>query len=747
MKKFIYLVIILLLFSGCGQVQINNLPQTFNYPPKIAYDKIETSGTPLFVDEEKKIFITKEGAGVSTEINPLKKSTDLLFCNPRSSSVGSKELKFGRNLGSLKTVLTGDGKLFVNPFDERIMYFSKDDGTYLSENYGGSFHKITDSTMKIASMGFNYNGDVFAVVNCYLPTKDRYFLYKVVDKSKLVENPAIEEGSVWGGSEFIFNLENPNQFIVGNLISSDGGKAFTKSDKLSGSPLAFNPYKSNEIYEYLDRYAPLLLVNLDSKDSQWQKIYPVNPVITHENFEQFYTDFKHKITYAIDNYNTLFAFIDRKVFKVARFDSDAQLKMEFIKGSNVFYLLPSERNFYYRVKILGEDEENKNIGVVEAKVETPAVQYEVPLTSLQSKYVDIKNEVIHSINTVAMSGNAFVYLDVESKPDIVLIENLKLYDISTGNTKVVSSANSDELRYDVNGQVNKDWLLYSTILQKGRDDAPIDPELFKTYAYNRKSHINNLILQYSDFKKLFSSLMKENYKFDVVNTYLALSGNAILVGINAEISNIIKLEDSERIEPISECVAILKVDLLSNKSSVIFIEATPTSDTRMITKISANNEYIAVSYTGQDDAIVYLYSLKDGSLNKILEVRGYDAKITEDNNLIFEDDGVAYIASVKNPGERTPITFLTGALFNCDASFNYIAYSHDYEETTLVNNTKTSAYHSGTEIYNRVSHKKSLIKDCFFDNAFIDKDTMIIFGCDSAHPNRLYFINLKESGF
>jgi hypothetical protein len=531
------------------------------------------------------------------------------------------------------------------------------------------------------------------------------------------------------------------------LISSDGGKAFTKSDKLSGSPLAFNPYKSNEIYEYLDRYAPILLVNLNSKDFKWQKIYPVNPVITHENFEQFYTDFKHKITYTIDNYNTLFVIIDRKVFKVARFDLDAQLKMEFIKESNVFYLLPPERNFYYRVKILGEDEENKNIGVVEAKVETPAVQYEVPFTNLKSKHVDIGQGLNHYVNTVAMSKDAFVYVDLISKSDSILGETLKLYDINTGRTENVSTADSDELRFDVNGHVNKDWLLYSTILQKGRDDAPIDPELFKTYAYNRKSHSSKLILQSSDIIKIFSGTLKENYKFDVVNTDIALSGNSLFVAINAEISSIIKLPDRERIEPISECVAILKVDLLSNKSSVIFNEATPTSDTRMITKISANNEYLAFSYTGQDDAIVYLYSLKDGSLNKILEVRDYDAKITEDNNLIFEDDGVAYIAPVKNPGERTPITFLTGALFNCAASFNYIAYSHDYEETTLVNNTKTPAYHSGTEIYNRVSHKKSLIKDCFFDNAFIDKDTMIIFGCDSAHPNRLYFINLKENRF
>ncbi len=716
----VFLAIILFL-SGCGRVQTNNLPQTFNYPPKIVYDKIELSGTPLFVDEEKKIFIIKEGAGVSTEI------------------------KFGRNSDSLKTVLAGDGKLFVNPLDERIMYFTKDDGTYLSENYGGSFQKITDSTMKIASIGFNYNGDVFAVVNCYLPTKAGYFLYKVVDKEKLVESPAIDAGSFFGGPEFIFNPENPEQFMVGGLITNDGGKTFTRSDKLSGSPIAFNPYKGNEIYEYLDRYAPILLANLDSKDFEWQKIYPVNPVITHQNFEQFYTDFKHKITYTIDNYNTLFTILDRKVFKIARFDSDAQLKMEFIEGNGTFYLLSSKENFYYKVKILGEDRENQNIGVVKEKVEVPEVTYEIPFAKLKSKYVDIGQGLNHYLNTVAMSSDAFAYVDIISKSDSILGETLKLYDINTGRTENVSTADSNELRFDVNGQINKDWLLYSTILQKGRDDAPTDPESFKIYTYNRKSHSNKLVLQYSDFKKLFSSLLKENYKFDVVNTYLALSENAVLVGVNTEISNIIKLQDSERTELISECVAILKVDLLSDESSIIFNEVIPPSEARMITKISANKEYVAFTYARQDDEIVYLYSLKDRKLNKILEARGYDAKITEDNNLIFVDDGVAYIAPVKNPGERTPITFLTGALFNCVVSSNYIAYYKGYEETTLVNNTKTYTYHSGTEIYNRATHTKSLIKDCFIYNAFIDKDTLIIFECDSKNPNRLYFINLKEN--
>jgi hypothetical protein len=721
MKKIIYLVTILLILSGCGLSQTDNLHQTFNYSPKIAYDKVETSGTPLFVDEEKKIFIIRNGVGEQAEI------------------------KVGRSVRSLKTVLTGDGKLFVNPFDARIMYFSKDDGTYLSENYGKSFRKITDSTMKVASMGFNYNGDVFAVVNCNLPTKAGYFLYNVVNKEKLLENPVLDEGSLWGGSDFIFNPGNPNQFIVGGLITHDGGKTFAKSDKLSGSPLAFNPYKNNEIYEYLDRYAPILLVNLDSKEFEWQKVYPVNPVITHENFEQFYTDSKHKIDYAIDNYNALFALIDRRIFKIAKLESPAQLKMEFVEESGTFYLLPSDGNFYYKVNILGEDKENKNIGVVEAKVEVPEVTYEVPFTKLKTKYVDIKTETNHSIYTVAMSGDTFVYVDVISKSDIILGETLKLYDINTGRTEIVSTADSSKLRLDVNSQVNENWLVYSTVLQKGRDDAPIDLESVKIYAYNRKSKSNKLILKYSDFKELFSSLIKENYKFDVINTYITLSGNEVLVGINAEISNVIKLENSERTEYISECTTVFKIDLLSNEVGVIFKESLPPSEARIITTISASNKYIVVSYTGQDDTIVYLYSINKRTLNKILDIKGYDAQITEDSNLIFVDSGVAYIAPVENTDKRTPI-ILSSMLFNWVASSNYIGYSHGYEEITLVDNAKTYVYHSGTEIYNRTTHTKTLIKDCFIYNAFINKDTLIIFECDSKYPNRLYFINLKENG-
>jgi hypothetical protein len=728
MKKFfrVFLLVLLtgmLIFSspGCGEKETVNVPEVFNYPPKINYEEVKAPGTPLFIDAAKKIFIIKEGTGENAEI------------------------KRGRSLKSLKTVLKGDGKLFVNPFDEGTMYFTKDDGTYLSENYGRSFRKITDSTMKFASIGFNYNGDVFAVVNCYLPTKAGYFLYKVVDKEKLVESPTIDAGLLFGGPEFIFNPENPEQFMVGGLITDDGGKTFVKSDKLSGSPCAFNPYNCNEIYEYFERYAPIFLVNLNSKDFEWQKIYPVNLIIAHENFEQFYTDFKHKITYAIDNYNTLFALIDRKVFKIARFDSDAQLKMEFTKEGGTFYLLPTEGNFYYKVKILGEDKENKNVGVIKEKAEAPEVTYKVPFTKLKSKYVDIGQGLNHYINIVAMSKDAFAYVDIISKSDSILGETLKLYDIDSRRTEIVYTADSANIRFDVNGQVNTDCLLYSTILQKGTDDAPIDSESLKIYAYNRKSKTNKLILQYSDFKKLFSSLLKKDYRFDIVNTSLTLSGNVAFVGINAEISNTVKLENSERIDYISEYVAFFKIDLISDRVSTIFKEELPVSDARIITKVSANYDYIAFSYTGQDNTIVYLYSLKNGTLNKVLETRGYYAQLTEDNALIFEDEGVVYIAPVKDLNKRTCIT-PANTFFDYAASSDYIAYSKGYEETNLVNNKKIYSHHSGTVIYNRVTSKTFLIKDCFFFHAFMDSDTLIIFECDSAHPNRLYFINLSENG-
>jgi len=722
MKRFaIILVTTLLLLSGCGRKETVNVPEMFNYPPKISYEEVKTSGIPLFIDEAKKIFIIKEGTGESAEI------------------------KWGRSLKSLKTALKGDGKLFISPFDERIMYYSANDGIFLSENYGESFRRITDSKMRITSMGFNYNGDVFAIINCFFMGAEEPFLYKFVNKEQLEEINAKYGGPVWDAGEFVFNASIPNRFITGKFITNDGGKTFVQSDKLSRSPCAFNPYNSNEIYEYLERYGSILLVNLDSKDFEWQKIYPVNLIIAHENFEQFYTDFKHKITYAIDNYNTLFALLDRKVFRIEKFESDTQLKMEFTKESGTFYLLPTKGNFYYRVKILGEDRENKNIGVVLAKTKAPEVTYKVPFAKLKSRYVDIKNDVNHSINTVAMSKDAFAYIDTISKPERVYIETLKLYDINTGRTEIVSTADSNALKFYLNGQANTDWLLYSTILHKETGDARIDSESLKIYAYNRKSKTNKLILQYSDFEKLFSSLLKENYKFDVVNTYLALSGNAVLVGINAEISNIIKLQDSERIERISECVAIIKVDLLSNENSVIFKESTYPSDTRLITKVSANYDYLAFSYTGQDNTIVYLYSLKNGGLNKVLETRGYYAQLTEDNALIFEDEGVVYIAPVKDLNKRTCITS-ANTFFDYAVSPVYIAYSKGYEETNLVNNKKTYSHHSGMVIYNRVTGKTSLIKDCFFFHAFMDSDTLIIFECDSAHPNRLYFISLLGNG-
>lgn len=720
MKKFaIILVAITLLLSGCGRKGAVNVPEMFNYPPKISYEKVKTSGTPLFIDEAKKIFIIKEGT----------------------------EIKWGRSLRFLKTALKGNGKLFVNPFDERIMYYSTNKNVFLSENYGESFRRITDSKMRITSMGFNYNGDVFAVVNYspFVGCSDEPFLYKFVNKEKLEEINVKYGDPVWGAGEFVFNTSAPNRFITGKFITDDGGKTFVQSDKLSGSPYAFNPYNCNEIYEYLAKYGSIFSVNLDSKDFERQRIYPVNPIITYENFEQFYTDFKHKITYTIDNYNILLVLLDRKVFRIKKFESDAQLKMEFTKESRTFYLLPTEGNFYYRVKILGEDRENKNIGVAVAKTEVPEVTYKVPFAKLKSKYVDIKNDANHSINTVAMSKDTFAYVDIISKPKRVFIETLKLYDINTGRNEIVSTADSSVLKFNANGQVNTNWLLYSTILQNGRDDAQVIPESLKIYAYNRKSKSNKLILRYPDFKKLFSSLLKKDYRFDIVNTSLTLSGNTVFVSINAKISNTVKLKDSERINYASECITVFKIDLISNRVSTVFKESLPVSDARMITKVSANYDYLAFSYAGQDNTIVYLYSLKNRSLNEVLKTRGRYAQITEDNNLIFEDEGVVYTAPVKDLNKRTCITS-ANTFFNYAASSNYIAYSKGYEETDLVNNKKIYSHHSGVVVYNRVTSKKSLIEDCSFYNAFIDSDTLIIFGCDYAHPNRLYFISLLGNG-
>jgi hypothetical protein len=717
-KKVFIVLVTLLFFPGCMHVQTSNIPQTFNYPPKITLEKIGTQVTPIFIDEINKIFIVKD----NTE--------------------GVIEIKSGRSISSLKSILKGDGKLYINMFDEKIMYFAKDDGAYLSEDSGRTFRQITDSSMKITSMGFNYNGDVFAVVNCYLPTKSGYFLYRVVDKDKLVVSSAIGEGSLFGGPEFIFNPENPEQFILNNLITSDGGKTFIKSDKLSGSPCAFNPYNVSEIYEYLGNCAPILLVDINSEAFQWQKIYPLNPITTYQNFEQFYTDFEHKITYGIDNYNTLFAFIDSKVFKIAKIESDTQLKMEFINRSNEFYRLPLKGSFYYKVKILGEDRENNNIGVVKANVEIPKTNYEVSFSDLKSEDINIKQGVVHCINAIEISNDAFAYIEVESKPDMTTQETLKLYDMNTGNTKVISVADSSELKFDVNGQINNDWLLYSTILQKGRDDTPLAENSLKIYAYNRKLGKIKLILQFSDIEKIFSENLNKNFNFDVIKTKLALSGDTAFVAINGSISE----NFSGRINYVSSCAGIFKFDLPSNYKSVLFKEIAPVYDTREITRISANSEYMAFSYAGQDNVILYLYSISNKSLEKILEARGYDVMLTEDNSLIFEDGEFVYIASIESLDKKVPVV-LEDTLLNCAVSTDYIAYPHDYEETNLVNGMKTYAYHLGTEIYNRITHTKSLIKDCFFYNAYINEDTLVIFGCDSKNPNMLHLINLKENGF
>jgi len=178
MKKFLVALLIFLLLPGCTLIQRNSIPQTFSYAPKVSVERVETQDIPIFVDEAKKIFIVKSVA-----------------------HDGTVEIKSGKSLDVLKTVLEGDGKLFVDMFDERIMYFVKEDGTYLSENSGSTFRKIFDDAIKITSIGFNYSEDVFVI------GKDRmtniYSLYKIVDKEKLIRLSTIGAGYLPGASEFV----------------------------------------------------------------------------------------------------------------------------------------------------------------------------------------------------------------------------------------------------------------------------------------------------------------------------------------------------------------------------------------------------------------------------------------------------------------------------------------------------------------------------------------------------------------
>lgn len=713
MKKFLAVLLIFLLLPGCTLIQKNSIPETFNYALKVSIEKVEIQGTPIFVDEAKKIFIVKSIAHDDTV-----------------------EIKSGENLDALKTVLEGDGKLFVDTFDEQTMYFTKEDGTYLSENSGSTFRKIFDNTMKIVSIGFNYSGDVFVIGKVRIP--NIYSLYKIVDKEKLIKLSTIAEGYLPGASEFVFNPENASQFIVNGFITNDGGKTFTTSDKLSNKSYAYNPYNTTEIYGCLDRFAPVLLMNTNFEDFQYKKVYPLNPISAHQDFEQFYTDFDHKITYGIDNYNTLYTFIDDRVFRINRFDSDTQLKMEFPNGSDVFYLLQSEGNFYYRVKILGEDKENPNISIVKSDVEVPETSFTVPFTEVKSTYVDISPKVIHYVKTVAISNDAFAYAEIESGPGTVTKETLKIFDINTKEPTVVSVSDESELRIGINGEVNDEWLLYSTIIQMGRDDAPVDENSFKVYAYNRKTGKSKLILQFSDIKVVFSSDLKGNLTFEGSEPKFALSGNTAFITINGEISNIVSEGNGFRTNYLNSCAVIFRIDLSSNSTSVVFKDILPAYDTHLITQISSNSEYMMFSYAGLDNIALYLYSLKDNNLQKIGEVRGYDAILTEDNGIIFEDNGVVYVAQIDNLEGRIPIA-VEDMLITCVASTNYIAYPYTYKEN--------DTYMQGVEVYNRTNYTKALIKNCYLSYAFLSGDMLTLFECDPDHPNRLYFINLKDNGF
>jgi len=298
---------------------------------------------------------------------------------------------------------------------------------------------------------------------------------------------------------------------------------------------------------------------------------------------------------------------------------------------------------------------------------------------VKSTYVDISPKMIHSIETVAISNDAFSYAEIESGPGIVTKETLKIFDIDTKKTTIISVSDESELRIGINGEMNDEWLLYSTIIQMGRDDAPVDENSFKVYAYNRKTGKSKLILQYSDIKAELSNDLKENSTFDGCEPKFALSGNTAFVAINGEISNIVSEGNGFRTNYLNSCTAIFRINLSSDSKSVIFKEVVPVYDTHLITQISSNSEYMMFSYAGLDNMVLYLYSLRDNNLQKIGEVRGYDAMLTEDNSIIFEDNGIVYVAPINNLDKRVPIT-IKDILNTCVASTDYIAYSYTYKE-------------------------------------------------------------------
>jgi len=84
--------------------------------------------------------------------------------------------------------------------------------------------------------------------------------------------------------------------------------------------------------------------------------------------------------------------------------------------------------------------------------------------------------------------------------------------------------------------------------------------------------------------------------------------------------------------------------------------------------------------------------------------------LTEDNSIIFEDNGIVYVAPINNLDKRVPIT-IKDILNTCVASTDYIAYSYTYKENDV--------YVQGVEVYNSTNHTKALIKDCYLIMLFL----------------------------
>jgi hypothetical protein len=233
--------------------------------------------------------------------------------------------------------------LFVNPFDENIMYLFGLSEIYFSKDAGNSWDS-TSNSFNFNTLGFSYNGTMyFAGPGARRPC----YIYKSNDGIHFTE--IYKPHPYHDVTSFAFNPDNTNVIWTfgeyGVFISKDAGKTFRRLIDFDRAYAggAINPYNYNEIYVGLGNNGLYKVKD----DGTLSNVYVSKKPL--ERFVSVLTDLHHKVTYAMDINGNLFCILKGKVYKLYTLKHAVPIKLLLNKNSDNLYILCSSA--YCRVKI------------------------------------------------------------------------------------------------------------------------------------------------------------------------------------------------------------------------------------------------------------------------------------------------------------------------------------------------------------------------------------------------------------